>query len=103
MIAAAAVLNTVRLSQNGYGNIFYSAGVRSMLRSWHNFFFVASDPAGLVSIDKPPLGLWLQAASAELFGFHPLSVLLPEALAGVAVAAVLYVAGRAALRHRSQG
>jgi len=90
VIAAAAVLNTVRLSQNGYGNIFYSAGVRSMLRSWHNFFFVASDPAGLVSIDKPPLGLWLQAASAELFGFHPLSVLLPEALAGVAVAAVLY-------------
>ena len=47
MIAAAAVMNTVRLSQNGYGNIFYSAGVRSMLRSWHNFFFVASDPGGL--------------------------------------------------------
>jgi 4-amino-4-deoxy-L-arabinose transferase-like glycosyltransferase len=91
VIASAAVLNTVRLSQNGYGNIFYSAGVRSMLRSWHNFFFVASDPAGLVTIDKPPLGLWLQAASAELFGFHPLSLLLPEALTGVAVAAVLYV------------
>jgi 4-amino-4-deoxy-L-arabinose transferase-like glycosyltransferase len=90
VIAAAAVLNTVRLSQNGYGNIFYSAGVRSMLRSWHNFFFVASDPAGLVTIDKPPLGLWLQAASAEIFGFHPLSVLLPEALAGIAVAAILY-------------
>jgi 4-amino-4-deoxy-L-arabinose transferase-like glycosyltransferase len=91
VVAAAAVMNTVRLSQNGYGNIFYSAGVRSMLRSWHNFFFVASDPAGLVTIDKPPLGLWLQAASAKLFGFHPLSVLLPEALAGVAVAAVLYL------------
>jgi 4-amino-4-deoxy-L-arabinose transferase-like glycosyltransferase len=90
VLATAAVMNTVRLSQNGYGNIFYSAGVRSMLRSWHNFFFVASDPAGLVTIDKPPLGLWLQAASAELFGFHPLSVLLPEALTGVAVAAVLY-------------
>ncbi len=91
VIAAAAVMNTVRLSQNGYGNIFYSAGARSMLRSWHNFFFVASDPAGLVTIDKPPLGLWLQAASAKVFGFHPLSVLLPEALAGVAVAAVLYL------------
>ena len=91
MIATAAVMNTVRLSQNGYGNIFYSAGVRSMLRSWHNFFFVASDPAGLVTIDKPPLGLWLQAASAKVFGFHPLSLLLPEALAGVAIAAVLYL------------
>ena len=91
VIAASAVLNIVRLSQNGYGNIFYSAGVRSMLRSWHNFFFVASDPGGLVSVDKPPLGLWLQAASAKVFGFHPLSLLLPEALLGVAVAAVLYV------------
>jgi 4-amino-4-deoxy-L-arabinose transferase-like glycosyltransferase len=91
VIAAAAVLNTVRLSQNGYANIFYSAGVRSMLRSWHNFFFVASDPAGLVTIDKPPLGLWLQAASAKVFGFSSLSLLLPEALMGVAIAAVLYV------------
>ncbi len=90
VVATATVMNTVRLSQNGYANIFYSAGARSMLRSWHNFFFVASDPAGLVTIDKPPLGLWLQAASAKLFGFHPLSVLLPEALAGVAAAAVLY-------------
>ena len=91
VIAASAVLNTVRLSQNGYGNIFYSAGVRSMLRSWHNFFFVASDPAGLVSVDKPPLALWVQAASAKLFGFAPFSLLLPAALLGVAVAAVLYV------------
>ena len=91
-VAAAAVLDTVRLAQNGYGNIFYSAGVRSMLRSWHNFFFVASDPAGLVTIDKPPLGLWIQAASAKVFGFAPLSVLLPEALMGIAVVAVVYVA-----------
>ena len=91
-VAAASVLDTVRLAQNGYGNIFYSAGVRSMLRSWHNFFFVASDPAGLVTIDKPPLGLWIQAASAKIFGFAPLSVLLPEALMGIAVVAVLFVA-----------
>ncbi|HEX9480518.1 MAG TPA: glycosyltransferase family 39 protein [Solirubrobacteraceae bacterium] len=91
VIAAAAVMNLVRLSQNGYANIFYSAGVRSMMRSWHNFFFVSSDPAGLVSIDKPPLGLWVQAASAKIFGFAPLSLLLPEALIGVAVVAVLYV------------
>ena len=47
-IAAAAVMNTVRLSQNGYANIFYSAGVRSMIRSWHNFLFVSFDSGGLV-------------------------------------------------------
>jgi 4-amino-4-deoxy-L-arabinose transferase-like glycosyltransferase len=90
-IAVSAVLNTVRLSQNGYANIFYSAGVRSMVRSWHNFFFVSFDPGGLVSVDKPPLALWVQALSAKVFGFSPLSLLLPEALMGVAAVALLYM------------
>ncbi len=90
-VALSAVLNTWALGQNGYANVYYSAGVKSMLLSWHNFFFLAADPAGLISIDKPPLGLWLQAASAEAFGLSPLSLLLPEALAGVASVAAVYV------------
>jgi 4-amino-4-deoxy-L-arabinose transferase-like glycosyltransferase len=90
VLGLSAVLNVYRLSQNGYANIFYSAGVKSMLRSLHNFVFVAFDPGGLVTVDKPPLGLWLQAASAKLFGFSPLSLLLPEAIAGVLAVAVLY-------------
>ncbi|HTA06211.1 MAG TPA: glycosyltransferase family 39 protein, partial [Solirubrobacteraceae bacterium] len=91
VLALSAVLNVHRLSQNGYGNIFYSAGVKSMLRSWHNFFFVSFDPGGLITIDKPPLGLWLQALSAKLFGFTPLSLLLPEAIVGVLSVALLYL------------
>ena len=83
VVALSAVLNMHRLSQNGYANIFYSAGVKSMLRSLHNFLFVSFDPGGLVTVDKPPLGLWVQAASAKVFGFSPLSLLLPEALMGV--------------------
>ncbi|MHB8235776.1 MAG: glycosyltransferase family 39 protein, partial [Solirubrobacteraceae bacterium] len=90
-VALSAVLNTVRLSQNGWANIFYSAGDQSMLRSLHNFVFVSFDPGGLVSVDKPPLALWVQAASAKLFGFTPLSLLLPEAIAGVLAVAALYV------------
>ncbi len=90
-VAAAAVMNAVRLSQNGYANIFYSAGVRSMLDSLHNFFFVSFDPGGLITVDKPPLALWVQASSAEVFGFHPLSLLLPEALIGIATVAALYL------------
>ncbi len=90
ILALAAVLNTHRLSQNGYANTFYSAGVHSMLKSWHNFFFVSFDAGGLVTIDKPPLALWVQAASAELFGFSPLSLLLPEAIISVIAVAVLY-------------
>ena len=89
-MALSAVLNTNRLSQNGYANIFYSAGVKSMLRSLHNFVFVSFDPGGLITVDKPPLALWVQAASAKLFGFSPLSLLLPEAIAGVLAVALLY-------------
>ncbi|MEA2202407.1 MAG: hypothetical protein QOI89_3003 [Solirubrobacteraceae bacterium] len=90
VLALSAVLNTYRLSQNGYANVFYSAGVKSMLHSLHNFLFVSFDAGGLVSVDKPPLGLWLQVASAKLFGFSPLSLLLPEAIAGVLVVALVY-------------
>jgi 4-amino-4-deoxy-L-arabinose transferase-like glycosyltransferase len=90
LLCMSAVLNTHRLSQNGYANTFYAAGVKSMLRSFHNFLFVSFDPGGLVTVDKPPLALWVQAASAKLFGFSPLSLLLPEAIAGVLAVAVLY-------------
>ncbi len=95
VLALSAVLNLNRLAQNGYANIFYSAGVKSMLVSLHNFVFVSSDPGGLITVDKPPLALWVQAASAKLFGFSPLSLLLPEAIAGVlSVAALYYVLNR---------
>ena len=70
-----------------------------MLRSCHNFLFVSFDPGGLVTVDKPPLALWVQAASAKLFGFSPLSLLLPEAIAGVLAVALLYVITRQALRR----
>ncbi len=90
VLALSAVLDVHRLSQNGYANIFYSAGVRSMLRSLHNFVFVSFDPGGLTMVDKPPLGLWVQAASAKVFGFSPLSLLLPEAIAGMLTVALLY-------------
>lgn len=91
-LALSAVMNVYALSQNGYANNFYSAGVRSMLGSLHNFVFVSSDPGGLITIDKPPLSLWLQVASAKIFGFAPLSLLLPEAVAGVLSVLVLYLA-----------
>ncbi len=90
VLALSAVLNTRNLSQNGYANTFYSAAVKSMLHSLHNFVFVSFDPGGLVTIDKPPLALWLQATSAKLFGFSPLSLLLPQAIVSVISVAVLY-------------
>jgi 4-amino-4-deoxy-L-arabinose transferase-like glycosyltransferase len=91
VLALAAFLDLFRLSQNGYANAYYSAAVRSMLSSWHNFFFVSFDPGGLVSVDKPPLALWVEAASAKLFGYSGVSILLPEAVAGVAAVGLLYL------------
>src|SRR5437870_13257290 len=91
ILGLAAFLNLWNLSQNAYANTYYAAAVRSMLRSWHNFFFVSFDAGGLVSVDKPPLALWLQALSAKVFGFSSFSILLPEALAGVGAVWLLYL------------
>jgi 4-amino-4-deoxy-L-arabinose transferase-like glycosyltransferase len=90
ILLLSAVLNTHRLAQNEYGNTFYSAAVKSMLHSLHNFLFVSFDPGGLVTIDKPPLAVWVQVASAKVFGFSPLSLLLPEAILSTIGVAVLY-------------
>jgi len=90
IVLLSAVLNFMNLNIEGYANTYYAAGVKSMTMSWKNFFFVAFDPAGFVSIDKPPLGFWIQAISAKIFGFSGWSILLPQALAGVISVAVLY-------------
>jgi 4-amino-4-deoxy-L-arabinose transferase-like glycosyltransferase len=91
ILALAACLDFWSLTQNGYANTYYAGAVRSMLKSWHNFFFVSFDPGGLVSVDKPPLALWLQALSAKVLGFSSFSILLPEALAGVGAVWLLYL------------
>jgi 4-amino-4-deoxy-L-arabinose transferase-like glycosyltransferase len=90
IVALAAVLRFVDLSALGYVNHYYSAAVKSMLQSWHNFFFVAAEPGASVTVDKPPVGLWLQAISAFIFGVNTLGVLLPQLLAGIVSVVVLY-------------
>ncbi len=61
-----------------------------MTTSWHDFLFASLDKTGLMTVDKPPLSLWVQALSARIFGFHPLSILIPQALMGAAAAALTY-------------
>lgn len=90
VMALSAVLNLANLGAEGYGNEYYAAGVKSMLVNFKNFFFVSSDPGGFVSIDKPPLGFWIQTLSARVFGFSGWSILLPQALAGVVSVVILY-------------
>jgi 4-amino-4-deoxy-L-arabinose transferase-like glycosyltransferase len=89
----AAVL---RLTQIGKvpPDPFYDAAVRSMSLSWHNFFFGAFEPSASVSIDKPPVDLWLQVISVKLLGFSSTTLKLPEALAGTVSVPMLYAAVR---------
>src|SRR5438105_4540343 len=90
MLQRPSFFNIFQLDQQGYGNLYYAAAVKSMLTGWKNFVFVSFDPGGFVTVDKPPLGLWVQAASSKVFGFSGLSILLPEAIAGVLSVALLY-------------
>jgi Dolichyl-phosphate-mannose-protein mannosyltransferase len=90
LAALAGVLNLWGLSINGWANTYYSAAVRSMSTSWHNFLYAAMDPSGLMTVDKPPLSLWVQALSVRIFGYHPLSLLVPQALMGVVAVVFVY-------------
>ncbi|MEL7602990.1 MAG: glycosyltransferase family 39 protein, partial [Bacillota bacterium] len=84
-------LNFFLIGQSGYGNAYYAAAIRSMTQSWHNFFYISFDPAGVVSVDKSPLGLWAQALFVLFFGYHGWAMLLPQALAGALSALMVYV------------
>ncbi|MCB2292765.1 glycosyltransferase family 39 protein [Clostridium algoriphilum] len=91
VLLLSGILNFANLGIEGYSNLYYASGVKSMTMSLKNFFFVSFDPTGFVSIDKPPLGFWIQAISAKIFGFSGWSILLPEALAGVISVLVIYI------------
>jgi 4-amino-4-deoxy-L-arabinose transferase-like glycosyltransferase len=90
LVALAAALNLILLTQNAWANSYYSAAVRSMSSSWHNFLYDAFDPSGVMTVDKPPLSLWVQSLSVRVFGYHPLSILVPQALMGVATVVLIY-------------
>jgi 4-amino-4-deoxy-L-arabinose transferase-like glycosyltransferase len=90
ILTLGSVLRLYALARNGFGNTYYSAGVFSMTRSLHNLFFNAFDPAGVLALDKPPVALWVQVASAKLFGFVPLSVLVPQAGEGMISVAIVW-------------
>ncbi len=82
------------LSRNGTGNAFYAASVRSMSRSWSNFFYASLDPGGWITVDKPPAALWLQSLSVRIFGYGSWSLLLPGVVCGAAAVWVLMVTVR---------
>jgi len=90
ILLLSAFLEMYLLWQNGYGNSYYATAVKSMTESWHNFFFVSFDPGGFISVDKPPLALWIQTLFAKNFGFSGFVILLPQAVAQVVAVGLIY-------------
>lgn len=91
LLAICVIGAAVRLGRLGdYDNPYYTAAVASMLESAHNFFFAAFDPAGTVTVDKPPAAFWLQAAPAAIFGVKTWSVTLPQVIMGMVSIPVIY-------------
>ncbi|AOS70137.1 glycosyltransferase family 39 protein [Bacillus subtilis] len=90
ILLAAAFLNTYHIWQDDTANQYYLAAVKSMTQSFHNFFYASFDPSGFVTVDKPPVVLWIQTIFALIFGVHTWSVIIPQALAGVGSVFLLY-------------
>jgi 4-amino-4-deoxy-L-arabinose transferase-like glycosyltransferase len=90
LLVLAGVLYLWALDRNGFANEYYSAAVRSMSTSWHAFLYGSFDTSGVMTVDKPPLALWVQALSARVFGFSSWSILVPQALMGVATVGLTY-------------
>ena len=82
VLLIAAGLRLWRLEDNGFGTAYYAAGVRSMTQGAWLFFYNAFDPAGFISLDKPPVAFWIQTLFAWLLGYDGWTIHLPQALAG---------------------
>ena len=90
IVVLAAFLDLWNLWIQSFSVIYYAAAVRSMLANPGIAFFNSFDSVGFVTVDKPPLGIWAQAASAAVFGFNSWSVVLPQALAGIGSVILIY-------------
>ncbi|WP_084525853.1 ArnT family glycosyltransferase [Nocardia vaccinii] len=99
LLVATAVLYLWDLGASGWANQFYAAAVQAGSSSWKAMLFGSSDAANSITVDKTPGALWVMDISARLFGFNAWSLLVPQALEGVAAVAVLYAAVRRAGGH----
>ncbi|GAS96750.1 PMT family glycosyltransferase, 4-amino-4-deoxy-L-arabinose transferase [Mycolicibacterium canariasense] len=94
LLAATAVLYLWGLGSNGWANSYYAAAAQAGTQSWKALFFGSFDAGNAITVDKPPAAMWVMGLSGRLFGFNEFTMLLPQALMGVAAVAVLYATVR---------
>ena len=83
LLVATAVLYLWGLGSSGWANDYYAAAVQAGTQDWKAWLFGSLDPGNAITVDKPPAAMWVMGLSARIFGFSPLSMLLPQALMGV--------------------
>ncbi|GIJ48922.1 hypothetical protein Val02_58080 [Virgisporangium aliadipatigenens] len=100
LLAATGVFYVWGLSASGWANAYYAAAVQAGSQSWKAWFFGSFDAANAITVDKTPGALWVMGLSARLFGMNSWSMLVPEALMGVATVGLLYATVRRSLAGR---
>lgn len=91
LLVLTAVLYLWNLEATGYGNTFYAAAVQAATKDWTALLFGSLDAGNAITVDKPPAALWIPALAGRIFGFSALSMLIPQALMGVAAVGLLYL------------
>ncbi len=91
LLTATAFAYIWDLGASGYANSFYAAAVQAGTKSWKAFFFGSFDASNFITVDKSPGALWVMELSGRIFGFNSWSMLVPEALEGVATVGIVYL------------
>jgi 4-amino-4-deoxy-L-arabinose transferase-like glycosyltransferase len=97
LLVVTGILYMWNLAESGWANSFYAAAVQAGTQSWKALFFGSLDSSNFITVDKPPASLWIMGISARIFGFSSWSLLVPQALEGIAAVALLYGTVRRAL------
>ena len=94
LLAGSGALFAWNLAASGWANAYYSAAVLAGSHDWTAFLFGSFDASNAITVDKTPAALWVMSLSARIFGFSSWSVLLPQAVEGVAAVWLLYLTVR---------
>ncbi|WP_417715126.1 ArnT family glycosyltransferase [Pseudonocardia lutea] len=99
LLVGTGFLYLWNLSASGWANAFYSAAAQAGGESWEAWFFGSSDAANAITVDKTPAALWVTGLSVRLFGLSSESILVPQALMGIAAVGLLYAIVRRTSGH----
>src|SRR5690242_20641870 len=94
LLTGTALLYLVGLGRSGWANAFYSAAAQAEGQSWKAWFYGSFDTVGSITVDKPPAALWVDGLSVRLFGLSSWSILVPQALMGVATVWLVHLTVR---------